>query len=107
MMTKALLLKDLPGLGPKSQQMLVEAGIDSVETLRTLGPISAFMQVKRYQAQLDQPKNASLNLLYALVGAVEGEHWLSVAQEQKAQLIMQLEGYAELEKLFQQEGKKL
>lgn len=100
-------LKDLPGLGPKSQQMLVEAGIDSVDTLKHLGAIAAFMQVKRYQAELDPPKNASLNLLYALVGAIEGEHWLSVAQEQKAQLIMQLDGYEVLAKLFQEEGKKL
>ena len=93
-------LKDLQGLGPKSEKMLKDAGIDSVETLRALGAIRAFIQVSKASK-----KKPSLNLLYALVGALEGEHWITIAKQQKSQLIMQLDGYNELEKLFETEGK--
>ncbi|WP_432459296.1 MULTISPECIES: TfoX/Sxy family protein [unclassified Agarivorans] len=95
-------LTDLPGLGPKSAQMLEQAGIISLEDLRELGAIRAFIKVKQFGAT--QP---SLNLLYALVGALEGKHWLSIAKQQKAELIMVLEGYQELEKLFTEQGKPL
>ncbi len=92
-------LRDLKGLGPKSESMLTAVGVDSVEVLKELGAIRAFIKVKQHGEI-----NPSLNLLYALVGALEGEHWLSIAQHQKADLIMQLEGYDELEKLFESSG---
>ncbi|OPX55170.1 DNA transformation protein [Oceanospirillum multiglobuliferum] len=95
-------LRDLNGLGPKSEAMLIEAGIDSIKTLRALGAIRAFIQVK--ETSLNKP---SLNLLYALVGALEGAHWLTIAQSQKSELIMQLEGYDELKKIFEAEGIEL
>ncbi|MCE2570874.1 TfoX/Sxy family protein [Motilimonas eburnea] len=95
-------LRDLPGLGPKSEQMLHQAGITSVEQLNALGAIAAFIKVK--QASGVTP---SLNLLYALVGALEGEHWLTIAKSQKAELIMQLEGYALLEQVFAEAGEAL
>ncbi|MDW6002251.1 TfoX/Sxy family protein [Vibrio mangrovi] len=95
-------LRDLQGLGPKSEQMLTDAGIESVEMLRELGAIAAFIRVRQ-----QGPVKPSLNLLYALVGALEGEHWLTIAKQQKAQLIMQLEGFDELEKLFASEGETL
>jgi DNA transformation protein len=95
-------LKDLQGLGPKSEKMLKDAGVDSVETLRSLGAIRAFIQVSK-----TSKNKPSLNLLYALVGALEGEHWLTIAKQQKSQLIMQLDGFQELEKLFEEENKPL
>ena len=93
-------LKDLQGLGPKSEAMLKNAGIDSVDSLRALGAVRAFIQVSKANK-----KKPSLNLLYALVGALKGEHWLTIAKHQKSRLIMQLDGYNELEKLFEAEGK--
>lgn len=103
-------LRDLQGLGPKSEQMLVAAGIDSVATLQSVGAIRAFVTVTHYQQDQQmllskegspvKKVKPSLNLLYALVGALEGEHWLSIAKSQKSQLIMALDDYHELEKLF-------
>ncbi|MGF1721002.1 TfoX/Sxy family protein [Vibrio kyushuensis] len=95
-------LRDLQGLGPKSEAMLVNAGIDSVMLLKKLGAIRAFIKVKK-QGDI----NPSLNLLYAMVGALEGKHWLEIAKKQKAELIIQLEGYEELEALFESEGEPL
>ena len=42
----------------------------------------------------------SLNFLYAMVGALENKHWAKIAKEEKGRLLMELEGYKELEKIF-------
>ncbi|MCV6611588.1 MAG: TfoX/Sxy family protein [Amphritea sp.] len=89
-------LRDLPGLGVRSEQMLTAAGIKSVEQLHETGPIAAYIQVHKSSGT-----KPSLNLLYALVSATEGTHWLSVAREQRESLLMALEGYDELQKLFE------
>ncbi|BBN81992.1 hypothetical protein PA25_19770 [Pseudoalteromonas sp. A25] len=85
-------LADLPGLGPKSEQMLIESGVDSVEVLREIGSVRAFLRVKHNQGRV------SLNLLYALEGALQGKHWLDIASEKKAELLMTLEEHEEVEK---------
>lgn len=92
-------LRDLPGLGPKSEQMLIAAGIDSVTALQTIGPVNAYIRVHKHSGI-----KPSLNLLYSLVSATEGGHWLNVAREQRESLLMALEGYDELQKLFQTEA---
>lgn len=53
-------LGELQNLGPKSQAMLAAAGIHSLEQLRKLGSVHAYLLVKATGA------NASLNLLWAL-----------------------------------------
>ena len=92
-------LRDLKGLGPKSEMLLIEVGINTEEELRALGAIRAFIRLKR-----ESSSKPSLNFLYAMVGALEGEHWLNVAKYEKGQLLMELEGYKELEELFKSEG---
>ncbi|ADV88041.1 hypothetical protein VVMO6_03019 [Vibrio vulnificus MO6-24/O] len=42
-------------------------------------------------------------MLYALVGALEGEHWLQVAKQRRWELLAQLEGYQALIALFEQD----
>lgn len=76
---------DLPNLGPKSQQMLELAGIASLDQLRALGAVAAFAQVKRSGA------NPSLNLLWALEGALTGLRWQEVAKEHRTSLLLALE----------------
>jgi len=92
-------LRDLKGLGPKSEMLLVEVGINTEEELREIGAIRAFIRLKK----LSRTK-PSLNFLYAMVGALEGDHWLNVAKHEKGQLLMELEGYKELEELFNLEA---
>lgn len=93
-------LTDLPGLGPKSAAYLAQIGIYTAAQLRAEGAIPVFIRLRKSC----QPP-PSLNFLYALVGAIEGEHWLKVAKQDKWQLLMELEGYRELEAMFAAEGK--
>lgn len=78
-------IADLPNLGPKSQVMLENAGITTVEQLSQLGSVAAFIQVKRSGA------NTSLNLLWALEGALTGIHWREVAREHRTRLLLALD----------------
>lgn len=78
-------IADLPNFGPKSQQMLALAGIHTVERLRELGAVRAYVQVKRAGT------NASLNLLWAMEGALTGQHWREVAKHERLRLLLELE----------------
>ncbi len=74
----------LPNFGPKSKQMLALAGIHTLEQLRELGAVRAYVQVKR-------AGNSSLNLLWALEGALSGRHWQEVAKHDRLRLLLELE----------------
>ena len=65
--------------------MLMGAGIKTVTQLKRLGSVRAYAQVKATGA------NASLNLLWALEGALSGEHWQVVAREHRLSLLLALE----------------
>jgi len=76
---------DLAGLGPKSRTMLARTGITTVGQLRALGSVSAYVLAKRTNG------NASLNLLWALEGAISGESWQTVARLHRTSLLLALE----------------
>lgn len=78
-------IASLPGLGPKSQAMLARAGITTVAQLRRLGSVRAYAQVKASGA------NASINLLWALEGALTDLPWQVVAREHRLSLLLALE----------------
>jgi DNA transformation protein len=78
-------IADLPNFGPKSQQMLELAGIHTLEQLRGLGAVRAYVQVKR------AGNGASLNLLWAMEGALSGRHWQEVAKHDRLSLLLELE----------------
>lgn len=77
-------IADLPNFGPKSQQMLEQASIHTVEQLRELGAVRAYVQVKRVGT-------VSLNLLWAMEGALTGQHWQAVAKHERLRLLLELE----------------
>ncbi len=79
----------LPNLGPKSCEMLRAAGIKSKEELRSLGSVRAYLHVKATGA------NVSLNLLWALEGAISGMPWQVVAREHRLSLLLALEAHGE------------
>ena len=76
---------DLPGLGPRSQEMLASAGITQVTQLRRLGSVAAFAMVRKVEP------HASLNLLFALESALSGEPWQAVARKHRTSLLLALE----------------
>ncbi|MDI1338733.1 TfoX/Sxy family protein [Polaromonas sp.] len=80
-------IADLPNLGPKSQQMLVLAGVTSVEQLRSLGSVASYALVKRSGG------NPSLNLLWALEGVLTGLPWQVVARDHRTSLLLALDDY--------------
>lgn len=78
-------LRALPNLGPASERMLCAAGIHAPSQLRALGAVHAFQAVCR------AGHRPSLNLLWALEGALTGRDWKTVAQHERTALLMQLD----------------
>lgn len=80
-------LAALPNLGLKSAAMLEAANIQSVTQLWQLGAVAAFIKLRRCGL------NPSLNLLWALQGALSAQAWQVVAREQRLSLLSQLEDF--------------
>jgi DNA transformation protein len=78
-------IDSLPGLGPRSRAMLAAAGITSINTLKQLGAVEAYILVKRTGC------NPSLNLLWGLESAVSGLPWQQVARVHRSSLLMALD----------------
>ena len=78
-------LKGLPNLGPRSVELLEAAGITSLQQLQALGAVRAFVRARA------RTTGVSLNLLWALEGALTGRRWQDVAGEDRASLLMALE----------------
>ena len=95
-------LRDLKGLGPKSEKCLQEVGIRTPEDLRSIGAVRAFMKLQK-----ECSTKPSLNFLYAMVGALEDKHWADIAKSEKGRLLIELDGFRELEDMLGSEGLKL
>lgn len=75
----------LRNIGPKSAAWLRQVGLRTEEDLRAIGALEAFMRVKRAGFK------PSLNLLYALEGALLGCHWQEVPAERRSELLVAAE----------------
>lgn len=73
-------LETLRNLGPASAAWLMEAGIRSAADLRRMGPALAYRKVKQIQP------DASLNLLWALAGAIDDRDWRDLTEHDKRRL---------------------
>lgn len=67
--------------------MLARAGVTSVEQLQAIGSVAAYALVKRTGGK------PSLNLLWALEGALTGLPWQTVAREHRTSLLLALDEY--------------
>jgi DNA transformation protein len=65
--------------------MLTAAGIHNVAQLRKLGAVAAYVAVKH------RTSSASLNLLWALEGALTGLPWQTVARDHRTSLLLAME----------------
>lgn len=72
-------------IGPKSAAWLRQVGVHGIEDLTAAGPVEVFLKVKRAGFR------PSLNLLYALSGALQDCHWADVPLEQRETLVAELE----------------
>ena len=73
------------GLGPKSRQWLGAIGITSPDELKAQDPFVVYARLKATQP------GVSLNLLHALIGAVENRDWRDVAREDRTSIVLRLE----------------
>jgi len=71
----------LRNIGPKSAAWLRQVGLRSYEDLAAAGTVEAFMRVKRAGFK------PSLNLLYALEGALHDCHWQEVPDTRRSELV--------------------
>ncbi len=78
-------LAEARNLGPKSVVMLNAAGLKTMPQLQTLGAAAAYAKVKRKSA------GASLNLLWAMEGALTDTPWQTVASESRERLLLELD----------------
>ena len=71
-------------VGPKSAAWLRQVGVRTTEDLVRIGPVEAFLKVKRAGFR------PSLNLLYAMAGAMADCHWADLSEERKQELLASL-----------------
>ena len=76
-----IMINKLRNLGPRSQQMLATAGIMTEKQLRAMGAGHAFLAVKRAGCA------PSLNLLWAIEGALTDRDWTEVAKSDRLFLL--------------------
>ena len=67
----------LRNIGPKSAAWLRQVGLRTREDLAAVGPLEAFMRVRRAGFK------PSLNLLYSLEGALCDCHWQDVPEARR------------------------
>ena len=72
-------------VGPKSAAWLRQVGVRTLEDLERVGPVEAFLKVKRAGFR------PSLNLLYSMAGALADCHWADLPDDQKQELLAAFE----------------
>jgi hypothetical protein len=89
----------LRNIGPKSMAWLRQTGVRTLEDLRSVGSLAAYVRVKRAGFR------PSLNLLYALEGAILDCHWQEIPDARRSELVAQAE--AEVALLPQPKGRRM
>ncbi len=72
---------ELKNIGPVSAGRLTELGCRTRADLEAMGAVMAYKILKHHH-----PGDVSLNLLYALHGALTDTHWAALPPEVKARL---------------------
>jgi len=78
-------LRDLKGFGPKSEKILAQVNIYSVEEFMETDPYELYAHLKK------TVKGTGLNSIYAIIGAQEDMHWQEVARTKKAEILFRLD----------------
>ena len=77
-------LRDLNGFGPRSEEILAEVDIHTVEEFMATDPYELYARIKPM-------KGMGMNSIYAIIGARENLHWLDVAKTRKTEILMRLD----------------
>lgn len=73
-------LERLPNIGKTLAQKLELVGITTEQELKKVGAENAMIKISTID------KNACINMLYALEGAIQGIRWHNLSKERKMQL---------------------
>jgi len=71
----------IKNIGPKSMAWLRQTGVRTQEDLESVGSLAAYVRIKRAGFK------PSLNLLYALEGALLDCHWQEVPESRRVELV--------------------
>lgn len=71
-------------LGPRSRAWLSQIGVQTPEALASLGAVPAYLALEARGVAV------SLNLLWALAGAIEGRDWRELARQDRPELLAHL-----------------
>jgi DNA transformation protein len=80
-------LAEAANLGPKSAAVLARVGVTQLEQLKSLGSVRVFGLARQAEPRV------TLNLLWALEGAILGQTWQSVAREHRGSLLLAVEDH--------------
>jgi DNA transformation protein and related proteins len=72
---------DLPNLGPRTARLLADIGIRTEDDLRGVGAVEAFVRLR-----FETGERVSMNLLWALYGALAGVDWRRIDPAVKQEL---------------------
>lgn len=78
-------IRELKGLGEKSEEMLQQVGIHSVDEFMQADPFDIYRKLKA------QIPGTSLNALYAMMGAQENLDWRDIAKTRKTEILVKLD----------------
>lgn len=78
-------IRDLKGLGPKTEAQFQALGVLDVSQFLATDPFELYRLLKTNDT------STSLNALYAIIGAHQNKHWHQVAREQKTEILLRLE----------------
>jgi hypothetical protein len=92
-------VEKIRNIGPKSMAWLRQTGVRTLVDLQAVGSLAAFVRIKRAGFR------PSLNLLYALEGAILGCHWQEIPDARRAELVQLAE--AEVALLPQPKWKRM
>jgi len=78
-------LRDLKGFGPRSEEILAQVGVHSVDIFMDMNPYQLYRELKL------NVKGTGLNSIYAIIGAQENVHWQEVARTRKSEILITLD----------------
>ncbi|WP_370978422.1 TfoX/Sxy family DNA transformation protein [Agaribacterium sp. ZY112] len=77
-------LRDLNGFGPRSEEILAEVGISSVQDFIEIDPYDLYALIKPM-------KGMGLNSIYSIIGARENISWIEIKNTRKTEILMRLD----------------
>lgn len=78
-------IKDLPNLRLTTERLLRKAGIASIQELQEAGALVAFQALQKTHND-----TLSLDMLWALEGALDGKHWSVITPQRRHELLENL-----------------